>query len=76
MSRGGRIALATSLVFSAAVIYGVHYMQWKERETMHYGVIKDDERMQRKRQNKAELDAQRKLQAELEKEQPVSRPAV
>ncbi|KAJ1977813.1 hypothetical protein H4R33_006137 [Dimargaris cristalligena] len=73
MSHGGKMALLASLIFSGAVIYGVHYQQRQEREIMHYGIIKDEERRRRKLQNQAELEVQRSLQAEYEKEQNISR---
>ncbi|KAJ1924806.1 hypothetical protein IWQ60_004953 [Tieghemiomyces parasiticus] len=74
MSRGGKVAVVGSLIFSGLVIYGVHYQQRKERETMHYGVIKDAERQRLKKlQNLQDLEAQRALQTELEKDQSVRR---
>ncbi|PAV19619.1 cytochrome c oxidase assembly [Pyrrhoderma noxium] len=62
MSRAARVTLAASFVLAAGTIFGVHYLQNAERETMFKGVLRDDERRKEKMlQREAELrESQRK----------------
>ncbi|KAF8315361.1 hypothetical protein DL93DRAFT_2166733 [Clavulina sp. PMI_390] len=55
MSIRARITLAASVVFTASTIYFVHWNQENERETMYRGVVRDEERVAKK---KAEREAE------------------
>ncbi|KAH8111010.1 hypothetical protein DFH11DRAFT_1729741 [Phellopilus nigrolimitatus] len=56
MSKAARVTLAASVLFATGTIWGVHYMQQAERETMFKGVLRDDERRREKmRQREEEL---------------------
>lgn len=48
MSRAARATLAVSALFAGVTIWGVHFMQSRERETMFKGVLRDDERRREK----------------------------
>ncbi|KAI9221926.1 hypothetical protein BC828DRAFT_404477 [Blastocladiella britannica] len=72
MSAASKITLAGSVVFTLVSVTAVHYMQNKERERMHDGVLRDEARIeakQRIRDNERELEAQRQLERELRKQQ-------
>ncbi|KAL7752719.1 hypothetical protein RI367_001721 [Sorochytrium milnesiophthora] len=74
MSLTARVALMSAVVFTATSVIAVHYQQNKERERMHMGVVRDDERVDAKRrqeENLRELQAQERLQRELLKDQPL-----
>ncbi|CAO3690169.1 unnamed protein product [Umbelopsis vinacea] len=74
MSTRAKITLAGSFVFCGFTIWGVHYLQRYEKELMRAGLVREEERQQRKLQqqaNKEELDAQKLLHEQLIKSQSV-----
>ena len=54
-----------------AIIFGVHYIQQADKESMHQGVIRDDERQKIRKERELELQRQRALEAALKQDQPV-----
>ncbi|WWC85239.1 uncharacterized protein L201_000101 [Kwoniella dendrophila CBS 6074] len=48
MSRASKIFLASSFGISAFTVWGVHFIQQRESETMYQGVIKDEARIAEK----------------------------
>lgn len=54
MTRVAKATLTASCIISAAIIWGVHYQQSSERETMHQGVLRDDERRKEKMKQREE----------------------
>ncbi|KAF5316657.1 hypothetical protein D9619_006422 [Psilocybe cf. subviscida] len=46
--RRAKATLIGAVAFSALVIFGVHFQQHQERQTMYQGVLKDDERRRQK----------------------------
>lgn len=62
MSSRAKVAFIGSLVFSAATVFAVHYSQEIERDNMFQGVIKDQQRVQLKKEQKDRLlDYERQL---------------
>ncbi|CCM02572.1 uncharacterized protein FIBRA_04675 [Fibroporia radiculosa] len=56
MSRVAKLSLAAAILTTTAVIWGVHFQQNKERETMYQGVVRDEARRREKmRQREEEL---------------------
>ncbi|WVW83417.1 hypothetical protein I302_105437 [Kwoniella bestiolae CBS 10118] len=45
MSRASKIFLASSFVVSGITVWGVHYIQKRESDTMYQGVLKDEARI-------------------------------
>ncbi|WRT66890.1 uncharacterized protein IL334_003853 [Kwoniella shivajii] len=45
MSRASKIFLASSFLVSGVTVWGVHFIQKRESETMYQGVIKDEARI-------------------------------
>ncbi|KAK6902685.1 hypothetical protein I203_107944 [Kwoniella mangroviensis CBS 8507] len=45
MSRASKIFLASSFLVSGVTVWGVHYIQKRESDTMYQGVIKDEARI-------------------------------
>ncbi|EMD39085.1 hypothetical protein CERSUDRAFT_112780 [Gelatoporia subvermispora B] len=73
MSRVAKITFASSIILSAGIVWGVHYMQQQERETMYQGVLRDDERRREKmRQREEDLRESQRKRALYERFQPVS----
>ncbi|KAF4794022.1 Protein PET117 like protein, mitochondrial [Turdus rufiventris] len=68
MSRGSRLALAVSAVFSAAVVAAVHVQQRRELERLRSGVVRDLERQNQKRENVRLLEEQIALTKQLMEE--------
>ncbi|KAI9595081.1 hypothetical protein BDF19DRAFT_423125 [Syncephalis fuscata] len=71
MSRASKLTLTLSIAATVAIVYGVHRQQRLERETLHEGVIRDQERYEQRKRNIAELEQQQRLQKQLEKEQMI-----
>ncbi|CAG8490896.1 9375_t:CDS:2, partial [Scutellospora calospora] len=64
--------LVSVIILSTGTIFGVHYLQKKEKEVMHAGIIRDKERkFEKLKQNQLEHDKQIMLRKEYEKIQPV-----
>ncbi|EIN09504.1 hypothetical protein PUNSTDRAFT_101340 [Punctularia strigosozonata HHB-11173 SS5] len=73
MSRRAQATLLGAVLFSTLTIWGVHYMQDQERETMYQGVLRDDERrLQKMRQRQAELEESQRKREVYERVQRVS----
>ena len=51
MSTASKITLLVTTLATAAGIYSVHYQQVVDREQLHLGIVKDEERQQLKREN-------------------------
>ncbi|KAG9046658.1 hypothetical protein FS837_003905 [Tulasnella sp. UAMH 9824] len=58
MSRASKITLGLATGFCVFTVWGVHYMQWAERESMYQGVLKDEARMAEKRKLQQQREAE------------------
>lgn len=68
MSAASRAVLGLSVVLTLGTVAGVHIQQSLEREKLHQGVLRDLERLERKKENLRVLEEQRSLTLELEAE--------
>ncbi|KAI8991627.1 hypothetical protein BDF20DRAFT_845628 [Mycotypha africana] len=76
MSKAAKATLLASVLFCGASVVGVHYIQNTEKENLRAGVLRDEERRQKKEQqrnNMKELKEQRELHEALLKTQEVSK---
>lgn len=72
MSSASKVTLTVSVIASLSIIAFVHWAQQDDRRKLRLGVIRDQERQERKRRNEEELREQQRLQALLqEKEEKV-----
>ncbi|KAG0343484.1 hypothetical protein BG004_005278 [Podila humilis] len=74
MSTKAKLTLGVTSLCTIAVVYGVHYQQMSEKETMRLGILKDEERMANKKRqddNVLELAVQQELQRKMLEEQTV-----
>ncbi|WFD36682.1 hypothetical protein MCUN1_003569 [Malassezia cuniculi] len=56
MSRAAKATFVASIVFTTSIVWGVHFIQRYERDSMYAGVIRDEERLEeKKRQRESEL---------------------
>jgi len=62
MSRAAKATLIGSLVASVGIVWGVHYLQKRESDTMYLGVLRDDARRREKMKEREgkHLESQRK----------------
>ncbi|PWN53654.1 hypothetical protein IE53DRAFT_338464 [Violaceomyces palustris] len=73
MSRAAKATLAASIVVSGLTVWGVHFMQVKERESMYKGVERDEARQaEKKRQRALDLEINKQKEAEYQKLQPTA----
>ncbi|KAF8475347.1 hypothetical protein DFH94DRAFT_635619 [Russula ochroleuca] len=54
MSRAAKATLIASILVSSFTVWGVHYLQQQEHDTMYQGVLRDDERRKRKMKEREE----------------------
>ncbi|KAG0224084.1 hypothetical protein B0O80DRAFT_495874 [Mortierella sp. GBAus27b] len=78
MSTKAKLTLGITTLCTIATVWGVHYQQMSEKETMRMGIIKDEERMANKKrqdENVIELAAQQELQRRMMEEQTLRKEA-
>ncbi|MEQ2249683.1 hypothetical protein ILYODFUR_031773 [Ilyodon furcidens] len=68
MSTASKVVLTVSLVLTLSTVAGVHLKQAWDRERLHEGVVRDLERLQRKKENLRLLEEQKVLTRQLEEE--------
>ncbi|KAF9084080.1 hypothetical protein BGX29_011802 [Mortierella sp. GBA35] len=74
MSTKAKMTLGITTLCTVATVYGVHWQQMSEKETMRLGVVKDEERVAKKKRqddNVLELAVQQELQRKMLEEQTV-----
>ncbi|KAI5289308.1 hypothetical protein KEM52_000823 [Ascosphaera acerosa] len=77
MSRASKITLALTSLGTAGVVYIVHWVQQRDLQALHAGVVRDLENQQRKKsqaqlERQADFELQARLEAEYRKIQPVT----
>ncbi|KAK9238702.1 hypothetical protein V1525DRAFT_431567 [Lipomyces kononenkoae] len=72
MSRASKITLVLTSLSAVGIIYGVHFVQEAQQQSMYQGVVKDRERQRIKQERADELRLQQALQKEYEMVQPVA----
>ena len=72
MSRPAKLTLAASVLVSGLTVWGVHYMQEREREVMYRGVERDEARQAEKRKRLLDLQINQQREAEYQKVQPTA----
>ncbi|KAF9073264.1 hypothetical protein BDP27DRAFT_1216371 [Rhodocollybia butyracea] len=77
MSSRARITLGAAIALSVFTVWGVHYQQNQERESMYQGVVKDDERrlakMKERQQDFEESKRKRELYERVQTVQETSK---
>ncbi|XP_015226904.1 PREDICTED: protein PET117 homolog, mitochondrial-like [Cyprinodon variegatus] len=68
MSTASKVVLTVSVVLTLSTVAGVHLKQAWDRERLREGVVRDLERLQRKRENLRLLEEQQVLTRQLEEE--------
>lgn len=68
MSTVSRVVLGVSVVVTLSTVAAVHLNQSWDRQRLHEGVVRDLERLQRKKENLRLLEEQRTLTTQLEEE--------
>ncbi|XP_029284161.1 protein PET117 homolog, mitochondrial [Cottoperca gobio] len=68
MSTVSKVVLGVSVVLTLSTVAAVHLSQTWDRQRLHEGVIRDLERLERKRDNLRLLEEQRTLTTQLEEE--------
>jgi len=63
MSTVSKITLGLSCTVTISIVAFVHLAQQDEKKRMRLGVIRDQERQERKRQNAQDLKEQQRLEA-------------
>lgn len=71
MSTAAKVTLAGVSLTTIGIIFGVHYVQQSDKESMHQGVIRDEERRRQRKERELELQRQRALESALKETQHV-----
>lgn len=69
MSTASKVVLGVSVVLTLSTVTAVHLKQAWDRERLHEGVLRDLERLQRKKENLRLLEEQRELTRILQENQ-------
>lgn len=73
MSRPAKLTLAASVLISGLTVWGVHFMQEREREVMYRGVERDEARQEeKKRKRLLDLQINQEKEAAYQKIQPTA----
>lgn len=73
MSRPAKLTLAASVLVSGLTVWGVHYMQERERQVMYRGVERDEARQEeKKRKRMLDLQINQEKEAAYQKLQPTA----
>lgn len=73
MSTAAKVTLATVSLATIATIFGVHYVQQADKDSMHQGVVRDEERQRQRKEREVELQRQRALESALKETQSVTK---
>lgn len=73
MSNAAKATLAVVSLVTAATIFGVHYVQQADKDSMHQGVVRDEERQKQRKERELELQRQRALESALKETQTVTK---
>ncbi|XP_043079412.1 protein PET117 homolog, mitochondrial [Puntigrus tetrazona] len=65
MSKASKVVLGLSIVLTFSTVAGVHIKQNWDRQRLHDGVLRDLERVERKRENLRALEEQIQLTRQL-----------
>ncbi|XP_072240101.1 protein PET117 homolog, mitochondrial [Leuresthes tenuis] len=68
MSTTSKVVLGVSVILTLSTVAAVHLNQSWDRERLHEGVVRDLERLERKKENLRLLEEQRVLTQQLEEE--------
>nr|XP_020475921.1 protein PET117 homolog, mitochondrial [Monopterus albus] len=68
MSTASKVVLGVSVVLTLSTVAAVHLKQGWDRQRLHTGVLRDLERLERKKENLRLLEEQRILTRHLEEE--------
>ncbi|TDH15602.1 hypothetical protein EPR50_G00010480 [Perca flavescens] len=75
MSTTSKVVLGVSVVLTLSTVAGVHLNQSWDRQRLHEGVVRDLERLERKKENLRLLEEQRTLTTQLEADRQADRQA-
>ncbi|KAM8772782.1 protein PET117 homolog, mitochondrial [Acanthopagrus schlegelii] len=68
MSTASKVVLGVSVVLTLSTVAAVHIKQTWDRQRLHEGVVRDLERVERKKENLRLLEEQRTLTRQLEED--------
>ncbi|XP_044045709.1 protein PET117 homolog, mitochondrial [Siniperca chuatsi] len=68
MSTASKVVLGVSVVLTLTTVTAVHLKQTWDRQRLHEGVVRDLERLERKKENLRLLEEQKALTRQLEEE--------
>ena len=79
MSRAAKVTLASSIVATVSIVWGVHFLQREGRnvcdtssfQTMYKGVQRDEARQAERKHRMADLERQRERERDLRAIQPI-----
>ena len=62
MSTASKVTLGATVVGTLAIVWTVHKSQVEDRARLHEGIIRDEERQAKKKENREALIAQQRLE--------------
>jgi len=62
MSTASKVTLGATVVATLGIVWTVHKSQVEDRARLHEGIVRDEERQAKKKENKEALIAQQRLE--------------
>ena len=65
MSTASKVTLGATVVATLGIVWTVHKSQVEDRARLHEGIVRDEERQAKKKENKEALIAQQRLEEQI-----------
>ena len=76
MSTASKVTLVATVVGTLGIVWSVHKDQVDDRAKLHEGIIRDEERQAKKRENREALIAQQRLEDRIRRSEKQEETAV
>ena len=67
MSTASKVTLVATVVATLGIVWTVHKSQVEDRAKLHEGIVRDEERQAKKKENREALIAQQRLENRIRK---------
>lgn len=65
MSTASKVTLVATVVATLGIVWTVHKSQVEDRARLHEGIVRDEERQAKKKENREALIAQQRLESRI-----------
>ena len=72
MSTASKVTLGATVVATLGIVWTVHKSQVEDRARLHEGIVRDEERQAKKKENREALIAQQRLEDQIRRSEKES----